>query len=322
MAYAAQPCGPSINDPSLPTLCDLGYLWQWQKVDGQLPRWVAIQRIDEPVAQLGRLGVCTAPQRPSAMLPLAMPPRGSVAFCTTPKAMPLSEPRPKKMPKGPVPPPGPPPKHLMHQQALQEGPGQPQVHSHVFESLNQWQQQLIALTQQQTSLHHRAMDMQHEAMNQMHQEHVYKKQKRQHMPQQQVAMKEQQPMSTQVEKPLPLQQDVVQEQLGSTMPVPIGLGLQSSDGQGAGSGSGAAYSGSGAHYSGSGAAYSASAGAALGSAGEGSVIRPSVTPCHPERCPGQWPKLFNALKDDVVAALIYFKNCLKCATDPQKQKDD
>ena len=227
MAYAAQPCGPYINDPSLPMLCDLGYLWQWQKVDGQLPRWVAIQRIDEPVAQLGRLGVCTAPQRPSAMLPLAMPPRGSVAFCTTPKAMPLSEPRPKKMPKGPVPPPGPPPKHLMHQQALQERPGQPQVYSHVFESLNQWQQQHIALTQQQTSLHHRAMDMQHEAMNQMHQEHVYKKQKRQHMPQQQVAMKEQQPMSTQVEQPLPLQQDVVQEQLGSTMPVPIGLGLQS-----------------------------------------------------------------------------------------------
>ena len=168
------------------------------------------------------------------------------------------------------------------------------------------------------------MEMQHIAMNQMHQEHVYKKQKLQHMPQQQVAMKEQQPMSTQVEKPLPLQQAVVQEQLGSTMPLPTGLGLQSmcSDGQGAGSGSGAAYSGSGAHYSGSGAAYSASAGAALGSAGEGSVIRPSVTPCHPERCPGQWPKLFNALKDDVVEALLYFKNCVKCATDPQKEKDD
>ena len=146
MAYAAQPCGPYINDPSLPTLCDLGYLWQWQKVDGQLPRWVAIQRIDEAVAQVGRLDVCTAPQRPSAILPVAMPPRGSVAFCTTPKAMPLSEPRPRKMPKGPFPLPGPPPKHLMHQQALQEGPGLPEVCTQLVEALGLWQLQQTVLS--------------------------------------------------------------------------------------------------------------------------------------------------------------------------------
>ena len=82
------------------------------------------------------------------------------------------------------------------------------------------------------------MELQHIAMKQTHHELVYKKQKLRHTPQQQVAMKGQQPMSTQVEKALPLQQAVVQEQFGSTMPLPTGLGAQAvwPPGQGAASG--------------------------------------------------------------------------------------
>ena len=149
------------------------------------------------------------------------------------------------------------------------------------------------------------MELQHVATKQTQQEHAYKKQKLQHMPQQQAAMKEQQPMSTQVEKALPL---------------PTRLGLQSV--WSAGSGSAAAASGSGAAYSGSAAAASASASAASGIVGAGSGVRPIAAPWNPQICPWQWPDEFKTMKSEMVKTLVCLKASVKGAALPEQHKDD
>ena len=86
---------------------------------------------EPPVAQAQRLDVLTAPQSPTEMLPALPQPRRSLAPCTTSKAMPLSGPMPNRMPQSPARPSGPAPGKQPQQQPVQEGPGQPQVFSHL-----------------------------------------------------------------------------------------------------------------------------------------------------------------------------------------------
>ena len=115
-------------------------------------------------------------------------------------------------------------------------------------------------------------------------------------------------MATQVEKAVPLQQAVVQEQLGSTMPLPNGLGFQAmcSEGEGAASGSGAAAKGSAAAYSGKAGAASGNAGAASGSAGAGSGRGPTAAPWTSQGCIWRWPVELHELKEDMAKAQEFF----------------
>ena len=150
---ASLPCGQWVNDPSLPMLLDHGLVYQWQSVRGQEPQWVPIRQIVEPpAAQAHRLDVCTAPQRPTEMLPVAPQPRGSVAAaCTTVTTMPLSQPMPKRMPQSPSPPPSPTSRQQEQPQPVPERPGQPAVFKDLAEALGQWHQQQTALGQQQVT---------------------------------------------------------------------------------------------------------------------------------------------------------------------------
>ena len=132
MANAAVFCGQCINDATLPTLMQERLLFHWQSVHGQQPQWVPMTQIGEPpVPQAQRLDVLTAPQSPTEMLPALPQPRRPLAPCTTSKAMPLSGPMPNRMPQSPARPSGPAPGKQPQQQPVQEGPGQPQVFSHL-----------------------------------------------------------------------------------------------------------------------------------------------------------------------------------------------
>ena len=304
-ASAAVPCGQWMNDPTLAMLLPEGHLWQSQSVHGQQPQWVPMTHIGEPpAAQAQRLDVFTAPQTPTEMLPAPPQPRRSVAPCTTSKAMPLSGPMPKRMPQSPARPSGPAPgqQQQQQQQPVQEEAGQPQVFSHLAEVLGQWQQQQSALWQQQTTLQQYAMTLQHLVMKQLQQEHVYKKRKLHHMPPEQVALKEQQPMATQVDKAVVLEQVPLQEQVLPTIPLLGRLEAMCSEGQDAGSASAAAASGSGAAYSASAAAAGASGGAASEGAAASSGTGPTAALWNPQRCPWEWFEELNVLTMDVLVA--------------------
>ena len=202
---ASLPCGQWVNDPDLPMLLDRGLVYQWQSARGQEPHWVPIAMPDpSSAAQAPRL---------NEMLRVAPQPRGSVATCTTSTAMPLSQPMPKRMPKSPSPPPSPTPRQQEQPQPVPERPGQPAVFKDLAQALGHWQQQQTVLGQQQVTLQKQTLSLQHLAVKHMQQAQGQKRQKLHHIPQQQVAMNEQQPMATQVEKAVALQQAVVEEQV-------------------------------------------------------------------------------------------------------------
>ena len=213
------------------------------------------------------------------------------------------------MPQSPARPSGPAPGQQPQQQPVQEGPGQPQVFSHLAEALGQWQQQQAALWQQQTTLQQYAMTLQHLVMKQLQQEHVHKKRKLHHMPPEQVALKEQQPMATQVDKAVVLEQVPLQEQALPTIPLLGRLEAMCSEGQDAGSASAAAASGSGAAYSASAAAAGASGGAASARAAASSGGWPTVPLLSPEGCPWKWAEELNALKRDALVANDAVHSC-------------